>query len=139
MRRLYLSHLSLLLVLLCIALVATPVAAQTVYQWKDAQGVTHYADSPPAGKAYKNRSIRQSGSASTVEAIDGTGKPVENTNCKIAHNNLDRLKSGVAVGIDRDGDGKPEANLTQQERETQTRLAQSTIDVACTKNATAAN
>jgi hypothetical protein len=29
--------------------VALPVVAGQVYTWKDAKGVTHYADAPPAG------------------------------------------------------------------------------------------
>ncbi len=124
-----------LLVVVCTALVATPVAAQSVYQWKDAKGVTHYSDSPPAGNAYTNRQIRQNGDASAPEAED---KPAVSSNCEIARSNLERLKSGVAVGIDRDGDGKPDTNLTQEERDTQSRLAQATIDVACAKSATAA-
>lgn len=127
-----------LLVTLCTALVATPVAAQSVYQWKDAKGVTHYADSPPAGKDYKNRQIRQNGGTSAPEAAVDNDKDAVSSNCQIARNNLKQLDSGVAVGIDRDGDGKPDANLTKEERDTQTRLAKATIDVACAKSATAA-
>ena len=31
--------------------VAAPAVAGELYQWKDANGVTHYSDSPPPGKA----------------------------------------------------------------------------------------
>ncbi len=129
--------LTALPMVLCAALVATPVAAQSVYQWKDAKGVTHYADAPPAGSDYKNRQIRQNGGTSAPEPAEGPAQSAASSNCQIARNNLKQLDSGVAVGIDRDGDGKPDANLTQEERETQSRLAQATIDVACAGNATA--
>ena len=33
---------------LLVALVAAPALAGEVYKWKDAQGVTHYSDAPPA-------------------------------------------------------------------------------------------
>lgn len=137
MPRLYL-FLTTLLIALCIALVATPVAAQSVYQWKDAKGVTHYADSPPPGKTYTNRQIRHNGDTSAPQPAEDTAMSAEDTNCKIARSNLKQLDSGVAVGIDRDGDGKPDANLTKEERDTQSRLAKATIDVACAKSATAA-
>ena len=135
MPRLYLFSIALLIAL-CTALVATPVAAQSVYQWKDAQGVTHYADSPPAGKTYTNRQIHQNGNTSAPQAADDADKSAVSSNCQIARNNLKQLDSGVAVGIDRDGDGKPDANLTKEERDTQTRLANATIDVAFAPRAT---
>ena len=46
-----------LLTLALAALSASAVAQQqTVYEWKDAKGVTHYTDTPPSG-AHKVREI----------------------------------------------------------------------------------
>ena len=46
-----------LLTLVLAALSASAVAQQqTVYEWKDAKGVTHYTDTPPSG-AHKVREI----------------------------------------------------------------------------------
>ena len=127
------SRLNLLLIALCTIVIATPVAAQSVYQWKDAKGVTHYADSPPAGKTYENRLIQQSGDSSAQPTTGEAKESVESANCKTARTNLERLNSGVPVGIDRNGDGKPDANLTAEERDSQAKLAQATIDTACGK------
>ena len=41
---------------LCLAVAAT-AQAQQVYQWKDKNGVTHYADSPPPNQTVQNRRI----------------------------------------------------------------------------------
>lgn len=38
-----------------------PLAFAQAYKWKDAQGITHYADSPPAGQKYER--IKTSGTA----------------------------------------------------------------------------
>ena len=50
---------SCLLLALSLAMVTSPLAAQTVYQWKDAKGVTHYSDSPPP-KGGTRREVRTS-------------------------------------------------------------------------------
>ena len=42
-----------------ILLPAVPAFAGTVYQWKDAKGVTHYSDSPPpAQQGVQNRHLK---------------------------------------------------------------------------------
>ena len=52
---------------------ATPAAttaamAGDLYQWKDANGVTHYSQTPPASGSYKER---------TESGRDTAAKPVE--------------------------------------------------------------
>ncbi|HEY4292890.1 DUF4124 domain-containing protein [Luteibacter sp.] len=55
------------IVTLAVLLAACPLAFAQAYKWKDAQGVTHYADSPPpAGTKYDK--VKTSG---TVEAPAG--------------------------------------------------------------------
>ena len=47
-----------------------------LYQWKDANGVTHYSDAPPPGQtSYENRSIRNSGG--TADAPEKAEAPAE--------------------------------------------------------------
>ncbi|OHE88873.1 MAG: hypothetical protein A2213_08140 [Lysobacterales bacterium RIFOXYA1_FULL_68_6] len=48
------------LLALCLA-AASATQAQQVYQWKDKNGVTHYADSPPPNQEVQNRRINQYG------------------------------------------------------------------------------
>ena len=65
---------------LCLAVAAT-AQAQQVYQWKDKNGVTHYADSPPPNQTVQNRRINQYGApaaeaAPTAEA-EVTEEPAE--------------------------------------------------------------
>ena len=59
------------IVTLAVLLAACPLAFAQAYKWKDAQGVTHYADSPPpAGTKYDK--VKTTG---TVEAPAGTPTP----------------------------------------------------------------
>ena len=66
---------------LCLAVAAT-AQAQQVYQWKDKNGVTHYADSPPPNQTVQNRRINQYG-APAAEAAPA-GKPAEHPQCATA-------------------------------------------------------
>ena len=53
----------------CLLLLASTTAlAGPVYKWKDAKGVTHYADAPPKDRAYRNRTIREDVPAPTAAA-----------------------------------------------------------------------
>ena len=142
-----------------LALVATLAQAQ-VYQWKDAKGVTHYSDAPPAkGQQYKNRTV----DAPTPRAADTPAPPVTapatlpadaqppdkaaneaaararaKANCETATANLAHLKEGGAIGYDADGDGKPDKVLSADERTEQTKVAQSNVATYCRDGATAA-
>ena len=118
------------IVLLCLALACAPLLAQqqTVYQWKDANGVTHYADSPPA-QTYKKRDINvRSGTA--VES--GTTKKSSNDiACENARANLTRLRGQGTVGIDSNGDGKADTNMTPEQRANQIELNEAMLKANC--------
>lgn len=112
---------------LALALAAPATAQQRVYQWKDAQGVTHYADTAP----------KQTHQARDIDARTGTTtettatKPQESEQCRNARSNLQRLQGNDAIGIDSNGDGKPDRNLTDAERKSQTELNQAGVKAFC--------
>ena len=107
---------------------ALPAAAGEIYQWKDARGVTHYADSPPPNQAHKSRAINAHGSTATAVAA----KPVVvNADCSNARSNLAILQGKGEVGIDEDKDGKADRNLTATERTNRTQLAEASIKTYC--------
>ena len=109
--------------LLALAVALVPAAFATgVYQWKDARGVTHYADSPPPGQKVKDRSIDQ-------RAPTAPTKPVVNADCSNARSNLAILKGSTPVGLDADRDGKHERELTPAERTERTAKAEAEIDL----------
>jgi hypothetical protein len=146
--------------LAALALVATLAHAQ-VYQWKDAKGVTHYSDAPPAkGQEFKARSVdaptpRTSPAATPAapvtapETVPADAQPPDKAanqaaararakaNCETATANLTHLKAGGAIGYDADGDGKPDKVLTAEERTTQTQVAESNVATYCRDDATA--
>ena len=108
--------------------VALPAASGEIYQWKDAKGVTHYSDSPPPNQAHKSRAINQKG----AHAVSATAKPVvANADCTNARSNLKILQGNTEVGIDENKDGKPERNLTAQERVNRIRLAEAGVKTYC--------
>lgn len=120
-----LSRAALVLILAGVACAAT---AQQVYQWKDAQGVTHYSDNPPAGKTYQDRRINHRGAA----VIDtGDAQPAENPMCLTARANLKVLGGGSAVQQDTDGDGKPDKTLSDADRDNQRNLAEAAVKAYC--------
>ena len=144
--------------LAALALVATLAQAQ-VYQWKDAKGVTHYADAPPAkGQDYKARTVDVATprTSSTTPAGPVTAPPTTpadaqppdaaadqaaqraraKANCEIATANLEHLKSGGVVGYDSDGDGKPDKVLGADERTAQTKVAEGAVASYCQGQAT---
>ena len=114
---------------LALLLAAAPTLAQQqrVYQWKDANGVTHYADMPPS-QSHKTRDLdNNSGNAAEIATV----KAVESQPCMDARANLLRLQGGQALGIDTDGDGKSDRELSPQERSSQTELNQAAIKAYC--------
>jgi hypothetical protein len=111
--------------------IALPAVAGELYQWKDANGVTHYSDAPPpAGANYRNRTISNRGSA-TVVADEAAAAPAEDSQCTTARANLALLQGEGPVGADADNDGKPDAAFTADERAAQAQLAQAAIKVHC--------
>ena len=114
-----------------VALLACGVAsAGDVYQWKDAKGVTHYSDAPPPKGQYDARDIHHRDGEAPA-ATSASPIPVTDKNCALAKTNLDRLKTGGDIGLDANGDGTPDAPLSDAERAKQTELAQANIRVYC--------
>ena len=113
---------------LALLLAAAPTLAQQqrVYQWKDAKGVTHYADLPPT-QAHKSRDIDNKGNTPEIATV----KPVENEQCANSRSNLTRLQTNQAVGVDTNGDGKSDRNLSSDERASQIELNQAAIKAYC--------
>ena len=118
--RIGLGPVALILALLA----ALPALAGEVYTWKDAQGVTHYSDSPPPEKNYRKSKFD-----------DGPAPPVattEDPRCTIAKQNLEKLKDPKGpVGLDADGDGKFDKELTAEEIAKQVGYAQNTVKYTC--------
>lgn len=104
------------------------VFAQQVYQWKDAKGVTHYSDSPPAAQKATNRRIDNRGAA-LIEAP--AAKPSEDPQCAVARGNLTLLSGTGVVQQDTDGDGKADTNLDEAGRANQRNLAEASVKAYC--------
>ena len=140
---------------LCVALAVSPLQAQTIYQWKDAKGVTHYSDSPPP-KGGTVRAIRTSkgtpatpatpaqkvAATSTVAkpevAVAEVAKPpaappvvVDAEKCATAQHNLASLQSDGAVGMDTDNDGYADAEIGAEDRTKYVSLANEAIQANC--------
>ncbi len=122
------------LLLLALVAVSLPGMAGEVYQWKDANGVTHYSDSPPAGDSYENRNIHTPDPK--VDGQAAAAPQAVSAPCAAARSNLDQLNGGGPVGIDNDGDGKADGTLSDEERAAQKQLAEAAIQVHCQAPAT---
>lgn len=116
--------------LLVLASACTTALAGKVYQWKDAQGVSHYADSPPPNQQVKNRRIDNRGAPVAEDAV--VGKSVENPQCTTAKLNLQILAGSSGVQQDTDGDGKPDKVLNDDDRANQRNLAEAAAKAYCT-------
>ena len=121
-------------------LLAGPALAQSggIYQWKDAQGVTHYSDAPPPKGQYAARDIHHRDSAAPATTAADKPTTAASANCTLARTNLERLQAGGDIGLDANGDGQPDAALSTEEHERQTRLAAINIKTFCTPQAAAA-
>jgi hypothetical protein len=121
-----------LLLAAALAAFALPAAAGKVYQWKDANGVTHYSDEPPPRGAYRDREISSRDPATIAPVAEPAAVPAANADvCAQARLNLQRLQSGDPVGLDADGDGRPDAPLSEADRAEQVALAQRAIAARC--------
>ena len=129
------------LLVAALLVVACPAIAGEVYQWKDAKGVTHYSDSPPPDKGeYRNRSVRSDVPAppeTAAVAKPAAARPADNSQCVMARQNLDRLKSNAPVGLDANNDGKPDAEMDAGQRASQVQLAEAGIKAWCAPTAAA--
>ena len=116
----------------CLLLLAAGLCAgamaQNVYQWKDANGVTHSSDKPPAGQRYETRRIDSHGQQVETAA---PAAAVESAECTTARRNLQLLAGKGAVQTDTDGDGKPDKTLSDEERSGQKGLAEAAVKAYC--------
>ena len=109
-----------------------PVLAAKVYQWKDAKGVTHYSDAPPPGQqGVQNRQLDDGPAAPEAAA-----KPAEDPNCVTARKNLVHLKGDQSVGLDANGDGKPDQAMSAEDRANQVQQTEQMLKTFCNKPAT---
>lgn len=109
---------------------AATAAADDVYEWKDAGGVTHYSQTPPASGSYlkQNDSGRRAPAPSPQSAALS---PAESPQCAIARKNVELLQSDTAVQQDTDGDGKPDKTLSAEDRANQLELARAMLKADC--------
>jgi len=114
--------------LLGLLLLAAGASATDLYKWKDAQGVTHYSESPPTGQKYESRRIDNRGTVSTAEEAAPAPEPA---NCTAARGNLKTLAGKGPVMKDTDGDGKADVQLDDTERANQRELAEAAIKAYC--------
>ncbi len=113
----------------CLLLLASAHAvAGPVYKWKDANGVTQYSETPPAGKKFETRE-----QARSPQAAAGTGTPAAPVpeQCSTARANLALLEGSGPVMQDTNGDGKPDTALTPEQRTAQKGLADAAIKAYC--------
>lgn len=115
--------------LLALAAASLPCLATPVYQWKDAKGVTHYSDKPPAGQQYQDRRIAPRGEP-LPQADDAAGKSVEHPQCTTARRNLEILRGSGPV-LQADADGKPGQAMDDTQRANQLALAQAAEKAYC--------
>jgi hypothetical protein len=121
---------------LCLVLASLPaLAQQTVYQWKDAKGVTHFSDSPPP-KAHTTRTMAHRDGTPAPQPV---AAPAEDPQCTTARANLAHLQGDAPVGFDADKDGKADRAITAEERASQARYAEAAIQVHCAPAAAGAD
>ncbi|MFT4197620.1 MAG: DUF4124 domain-containing protein [Pseudoxanthomonas sp.] len=115
--------------LLAVAPLAAP-AQSTMYQWKDASGVTHYSDTPPPKAGANSRYIAASASDAKGESAVASA-PAESADCAKARLNQKILAQNTPVQM-AGADGKPGANLSDAERASQREIAEQAIKAYCT-------
>ena len=120
--------LSVIAAALLLSTVATAAAQQRVYQWKDANGVTHYTDVAPK-QIHQTREIE----VNDGKPAEGAAKQPESEQCTKARSNVARLQGGEPVGIDTNGDGKPDRNMSADEHKAQLELNQAAVKAFCTQ------
>jgi hypothetical protein len=135
----------------CLALVlllaACPLAFAQAYKWKDAQGVTHYSDSPPPGQGNKVEKIQMKGGvnaptpASTAAgpakpataATPPPGSPVADNPanrkvlCGQLSKNMEVLQKEAVVSVDDGKGGTTQLDAAGRQRQMETTQAQMTL------------
>ncbi len=110
-------------------LVAGAVHGSEVYQWKDANGITHYSQTPPPKGSYQQRAIsgERAGSAQPVAT---QAAAAEDPRCATAQANVAALASGRPVH-EAGEEGQPGRALNDAERASQTELANAAVKAYC--------
>ncbi|MET0329727.1 MAG: DUF4124 domain-containing protein [Luteimonas sp.] len=122
---------------------AAPLAANEIYSWKDARGVTHYSQTPPpAGTRFDVRHVTGTPAPSTpaTPAPVATPTPAPASNavnaaggdagqCDLARKNVAALKAEGAVQ-QVGADGKPRA-LDGNARADQLALSEAAVRAYC--------
>jgi Domain of unknown function (DUF4124) len=122
-------RVSLIASALAIGVAPAAFASGEVYQWKDANGVTHYSQTPPQQGKFQSRSIyhRQP----VTDGQTATAVQTESPQCTTARKNIELLQSGAKLKVDSDGDGKPDRDLDDSDRDKQLQIAQTISRVNC--------
>ena len=124
---------------LSLLLTMAAASAGELYQWKDANGVTHYSQTPPASGNYTERTESGRDIAPAPAQADAKDeKPAESPQCATARANIALLESESPVRQDSDGDGEPDKTLDDTERANQLELARALLKANCADGATAA-
>lgn len=110
-------------------LLALPLSAGELYQWKDAQGVTHYSDAPPPSGSYQNRRITNAGAG--VASEDSAVAPAESSQCTTARANLALLEGDGPVSMGSAEDGAEPVPMGADQRAAQKQLAEAAIKAYC--------
>jgi len=124
---------------LSLLLATAAASAGELYQWKDANGVTHYSQTPPSSGNYTERT--ESGRDVAPPSADAGAKaekPAESPQCTTARSNIALLESESPVRQDSDGDGEPDKTLDDTERANQLELARALLKANCADSAAAA-
>ena len=118
-----------------LAFAAAPALAQQtageVYKWTDANGVTHYSQTPPANGRYEHRLITSNGAVTAASAKPEATTPA-NAQCTTARANIAALQAEGDVQFDADGDGTPDRVLDAGQRTAQLELAEAAVKAYCT-------
>ncbi|HEY0334694.1 MAG TPA: DUF4124 domain-containing protein [Stenotrophomonas sp.] len=110
-------------------LAAASAGATDLYKWKDANGVTHFTETPPpTGQRYEARRIDNNGGLAVAESADPTP---ESPRCLDARKNLKVLAEAKHVMQDTDGDGKGDVPLEENQRAAQRELGEAAIKAYC--------
>ena len=116
--------------LLAASVLAAPAAfAGDVYQWKDANGVTHYSQTPPTQGKYQMRTISQREGTAPAQAAPASQQ--QSPQCATALRNIELLQSGSRLQMDSNGDGQADHDLSDDDRQKQLDIAQTVARVNC--------
>lgn len=144
---------ALVLVFSFVALLAAGAAhaQDKVYRWKDADGITHYSDeppaegsaeemevnvpppvaAPPASEADEEAEAQRESEAADAEAAERLAAENQQA-CEDAQRNLATLQANPEVSMDTDADGEPEI-LTPEQRDAQIAANRAAIESYCTR------